>query len=85
MRKLTIELIISAIIVSLVEVYFLIAVGLLSFQSYFSLFMITVVLAVLEIFLVFLVEELIVHTKKQVKKHIKMIRRGMAKRKSSKR
>ena len=81
MRKLTVELVVSAVIVSLIEIYFLILSGILQLYSYVSLLMTTVVLAVLEIFLVFLVEELILHTKTHVKRHIKRIKRKIKNRK----
>ncbi len=71
LRRITAELIISAIIVSFVEEMALIYGGFLKIGGVFDFILVTAILAVIEIVLVFLIEEFLIAAKHSVRRRIK--------------
>ena len=71
MRKVTIELIVSAIIVSFLESFALVVTGLLKPGGYAGFIAVTIVLAVIELGLMFVLEEFLMKAKHHVKKRFK--------------
>ncbi len=71
LRRLTTELIISAVIVSFIEELALMYGGFLKINGLFDFIVVTAILAVIEIVLVFLVEEVLVAAKHSVRRRIK--------------
>ncbi len=71
LRRITTELILSAIIVSFVEEVALIYAGFLKISGLFDFIIVTAILAIIELVLVFLVEEFLIAAKHSVRRRIK--------------
>lgn len=71
MKRLTVELIVAALIVSWIEVSVLYLLGFIKSSNLSVLMAITVILTVIELILVFVIEELLVLTQKGIKKNIR--------------
>lgn len=70
LRKITAELIASAIIVSFIEEFALIYGGFLKINGLFDMFVITAILAIIELMLMFLVEEFLIAAKHSIRRNI---------------
>ncbi len=71
LRRITAELVLSAIIVSFVEELALVYSGFLRISSLFNFLAITVILAVIELVLMFLVEEFLISAKHTVRRSMR--------------
>ncbi|MCL4400641.1 MAG: hypothetical protein M1348_03755 [Candidatus Parvarchaeota archaeon] len=71
LRKVTAELIASAVIISFIEEFALMRAGFLAIHGLLDFFAITAILAVIELILMFMVEEFLIAAKHVVKKRIK--------------
>jgi hypothetical protein len=70
LRKVTVELTLSAIIVSLIEESALIYFGFLKMNGIFNLLLATAILALIELALMFLVEEFLIAAKYAVRRKL---------------
>lgn len=71
LRRITTELILSAIIVSFIEELALVYGGFLKISGLFNFVIVTAILAVIEIVLVFVIEEFLIAAKHHVRRRIK--------------
>jgi len=71
MRKLTVELILSGVIVSFLETILLYLMGVLKVGGDINLLLIGSLLTILELILVFIIEELLIKTKRKLKVKMK--------------
>ncbi|MCW1294210.1 MAG: hypothetical protein OH316_02255 [Candidatus Parvarchaeota archaeon] len=71
MKKLTVELIVSALIVSFIEVVVLYFLGIIKSSNLYVLIVITVVFTVIELVLVFVIEELLILARNGIRESIK--------------
>ena len=71
MRKITVELVLSALIVSFLESYALIVTGLLRISGHYSFLLVTGVLAIIELGLMFVLEETLLKAKHHVRKRFR--------------
>ncbi len=70
MKKITIELVISAFIVSFIEVGLLYFTGLLKSSNPSFILLVTAILSVIELVLVFIIEDFILLAKHGIRKRI---------------
>ncbi len=83
LRKITEELVVSAVIVSFIESFLLLSLGALKVGSVEDFIAITTILAVIEIILVIILEELLVSAKLTVRVVISRRREKRAKKKKT--
>ncbi len=70
MKKLTVELVISAFIVSFIEVAVLYYLGLLKASHPLLILLVTAILSVIELALVFVIEDFILLARHRIRKRI---------------
>ncbi len=69
MKRLTVELVLAAIVTSILETALLYAFGFLRVENLYELALADILLTIIELLLTFILEELLIRTKNKLQKH----------------